>query len=133
LVREAPIAESDVADLVSSDAAGAVVTFAGVVRDHDGGRQVAALHYEGHPDAGRVLAEVVAEARARPGVLGAAALHRVGDLSVGDLAFVAAVSAAHRREAFEACAWLVDEAKARLPIWKHQRFADGSDEWVNTP
>ncbi len=133
LVRDAPIAEADVADVVSADAAGAVITFAGVVRDHDRGRAVVALRYEGHPDAGRVLAEVVAEARVRPGVLGAAALHRVGELAVGDLAFVAAVSAAHRREAFEACAWLVDEAKARLPIWKHQRFADGTSEWVNCP
>ncbi len=109
------------------------MTFAGVVRDHDRGRTVTALHYEGHPDAGRVLAEVVAEALERPGVLAAAARHRVGDLAIGDLAFVAAVSAAHRGEAFDACAWLVDEAKARLPIWKHQHFADGTDEWVNSP
>ena len=113
--------------------AGAVVCFSGVVRDHDHGRAVAALHYEGHPDAGRVMAEVVAEARTRPGVLGASARHRVGDLAIGDVAFVVAVSAAHRQEAFEACAWLVDEAKARLPIWKHQHFADGTDEWVNCP
>ena len=88
---------------------------------------------EGHPDAGRVLADVLAEARQHPGVLGAAARHRVGELAIGDVAFVAAISAAHRREAFAACAWLVDEAKARLPIWKHQFFADGTDEWVNCP
>ena len=106
---------------------------AGVVRDHDGGRAVGSLHYEGHPDAGRILAEVVQEAGNRPGVLAAAARHRVGDLAIGELAFVAAISAAHRGEAFEACAWLVDEAKARVPIWKHQHFADGSDEWVNSP
>jgi molybdopterin synthase catalytic subunit/molybdopterin biosynthesis enzyme MoaB len=127
------ISEADVAAEVSRAAAGAVVTFAGVVRDHDRGRTVSALHYEGHPDAGRVLAEVVAEALERPGVLAAAARHRTGDLAIGDLAFVAAVSAAHREEAFAACAWLVDEAKARLPIWKHQHFADGTDEWVNSP
>jgi molybdopterin synthase catalytic subunit/molybdopterin biosynthesis enzyme MoaB len=133
LVREAPLSEAEVAADVARAAAGAVVTFAGAVRDHDGGRQVTALHYEGHPDADRILADVLAEARTRPGVLGAAALHRVGDLAIGDLAFVAAVSAAHRAEAFAACAWLVDEAKARLPIWKHQRFADGTDEWVNCP
>jgi len=83
--------------------------------------------------AGQVLAEVVAQALEQPGVLAAAARHRVGRLEVGDIAFVAAVSAAHRREAFTACAWLVDEAKSRLPIWKHQHFADGSDEWVNSP
>ena len=133
LVTATAISESEVAAEVRATAAGAVVTFAGVVRDHDRGRTVTALHYEGHPDAGRVLAEVVAEALERPGVLAAAARHRVGDLAIGDLAFVAAVSAAHRGEAFDACAWLVDEAKARLPIWKHQHFADGTDEWVNSP
>ncbi len=128
-----PISEAEVAAEVSRAAAGAVVSFAGVVRDHDRGRSVTALHYEGHPDAGRILAEVVTEALDRPGVLAAAARHRTGDLAIGDLAFVAAVSAAHRGEAFAACAWLVDEAKARLPIWKHQHFTDGTDEWVNSP
>ena len=127
------ISEAEVAAEVSRAAAGAVVTFAGVVRDHDRGRTVTALHYEGHPDAGRILAEVVAEALERPGVLAAAARHRTGDLAIGELAFVAAVSAAHRGQAFAACTWLVDEAKARLPIWKHQHFADGTDEWVNSP
>ena len=129
VVREPLITEAEVARA----AAGAVVTFAGVVRDHDGGRSVTGLRYEGHPDAGRILTEVVAEASGRPGVLAAAARHRVGDLAIGELAFVAAISAAHRGEAFDACTWLVDEAKARLPIWKHQHFADGSDEWVNSP
>ena len=133
LVAERPISEAEVAAEVADPHAGAVVCFSGVVRDHDHGRAVTALHYEGHPDAGRVMAEVVAEARTRPGVLGASARHRVGDLAIGDVAFVVAVSAAHRQEAFEACAWLVDEAKARLPIWKHQFFADGTDEWVNCP
>lgn len=133
VVTATVISEAEVTDEVSRAGAGAVVTFAGVVRDHDQGRTVTALHYEGHPDAGRILTAVVAETLDRPGVLAAASRHRTGDLVVGDLAFVAAVSAAHRREAFEACAWLVDEAKARLPIWKHQSFDDGSDEWVNSP
>jgi molybdenum cofactor synthesis domain-containing protein len=133
LVTADAISQAEVTAEVSRADAGAVVTFAGVVRDHDRGRQVTSLHYEGHPDAGRTLADVVAETLDRPGVLAACARHRVGDLAIGELAFVAAVSAAHRREAFEACAWLVDEAKARLPIWKHQHFADGTDEWVNSP
>jgi molybdenum cofactor synthesis domain-containing protein len=133
LVTTDPITEAEVAAEVARAAAGAVVSFAGAVRDHDRGRSVAALHYEAHPDAGRVLAEVVTGALAQPGVLAAAARHRTGDLAIGDLAFVAAVSAAHRGEAFDACAWLVDEAKARLPIWKHQHFADGTHEWVNSP
>jgi molybdenum cofactor synthesis domain-containing protein len=131
LVGPQPLTEAGVQADVASSRAGAVVTFAGVVRDHDHGRVVTDLHYEAHPDASRVLAEVLAEARTRPGVIAAAARHRVGDLVVGDIAFVAAVSAAHRGEAFAACSWLVDEVKARLPVWKHQRFADGSDEWVN--
>lgn len=132
-VSHAVLDEAAVAAEVRRAAAGAVVTFAGVVRDHDHDRPVTALHYEGHPDATRVLDEVVSESHGRPGVLAAAARHRVGDLRIGDVAFVAAVSAAHRGDAFAACSWLVDEAKTRLPIWKHQRFADGTDEWVNSP
>ncbi|MCU0284580.1 MAG: molybdenum cofactor biosynthesis protein MoaE [Candidatus Nanopelagicales bacterium] len=133
LVRDCPITVDEVLAEVARADAGAVVTFAGTVRDHDGGRTVTALHYEAHPDAAAVLAEVVTEARTRPGVLAAAARHRMGDLAIGELAFVVAVSAAHRGEAFAACTWLVDEAKARLPIWKHQHFDDGTDEWVNCP
>jgi molybdopterin synthase catalytic subunit len=110
-----------------------VVSLAGFVRDHDHGRSVTALHYEGHPGATAVLDEVAAEIAARPGVRGVAVSHRIGDLAIGDAALVAAVAAEHRREAFDACSDLVDEVKARLPIWKHQFFADGTDEWVNCP
>lgn len=133
LVGPAPLDLAALSADVAQPGAGATVTFAGVVRDHDGGRRVSGLAYEGHPDASRVLREVLAETRTRPGVLGAAARHRLGDLAIGELAFAAAVSGAHRSEAFAACAWLVDEAKARLPIWKHQRFADGTEEWVGSP
>ena len=133
LVTAAPITEAEVAAEVVARRCRGRRDVRGGRRDHDRGRSVTALHYEAHPDAGRILAEVVSEALARPGVLAAAARHRTGDLAIGDLAFVAAVSAAHRGEAFDACAWLVDEAKARLPIWKHQHFADGTDEWVNSP
>ena len=118
---------------VAHPSAGAIASFSGVVRDHDDGRSVTALTYEAHPDADAVIAAVLAEALSRPGVLAASALHRTGDLVVGDLAFAAAASAAHRAEAFEACAWVVDQVKARAPIWKHQRFADGTEEWVNLP
>jgi molybdopterin synthase catalytic subunit len=113
--------------------AGAVVVFQGVVRDHDHGRTVRALEYEGHPDAIRVLREVAEEIVADPDVFAVAVSHRVGPLSIGDVAIVAAVATAHRREAFTLCARLVDEAKARLPIWKRQVFDDGTDEWVNCP
>ena len=131
LVRATPITAAEVEAAVRRPDAGAVVTFEGRVRDHDNGRQVRSLRYEGHPDAEQVLRAVIAEAAALPGVLAAASLHRVGECTIGDVAFAAAISAAHRREAFDACAWLVDEVKQRLPVWKLQRFSDGTQEWVN--
>jgi molybdopterin synthase catalytic subunit len=118
---------------VTDVGAGAVVVFQGVVRDHDDGRRVTVLEYEAHPSAEAVLREVAAEAAADPAVYAVAVSHRVGRLEIGDVALVAAVSTAHRAAAFAACARLVDEVKARLPVWKHQLFADGSDEWVNCP
>ncbi|WP_433611928.1 molybdenum cofactor biosynthesis protein MoaE [Dactylosporangium sp. CA-139114] len=118
---------------VADRAAGAVVSFAGVVRDHDGGRGVVELEYEGHPSAGDVLAEVAAEIAADPAVRALAVSHRVGRLEIGDVALAAAVATAHRAEAFVLCARLVDEVKARLPIWKRQVFTDGEEEWVNCP
>jgi molybdopterin synthase catalytic subunit len=113
--------------------AGAVVSFQGVVRDHDHGRSVTLLEYEGHPSAAEVLREVAEEIAADPDVYAVAISHRVGTLRIGDVALVAAVSTAHRAAAFAACARLIDEAKARLPIWKRQVFADGTEEWVNCP
>ncbi len=118
---------------VADPRAGAVVSFQGVVRDHDHGRGVVSLDYEGHPTATAVLREVAAEIAEDPEVYAVAVSHRVGALKVGDVALVAAVSTAHRAAAFAACARLVDEVKARLPIWKRQVFADGTDEWVNCP
>jgi molybdopterin synthase catalytic subunit len=118
---------------VADRAAGAVVSFAGVVRDHDGGKGVVELEYEGHPSAGDILAEIVAGIAADPQVHAVAVSHRVGRLEIGDVALAAAVSTAHRAEAFAICARLVDEVKARLPIWKRQVFSDGTEEWVNCP
>lgn len=118
---------------VRSAVAGAVVSFAGVVREHDHGHPVTELEYVAHPTAGMVLADVAARVATEPGVLGLAVSHRVGTLSVGDVALVAAVASEHRAAAFAACARLVDEVKAQLPVWKRQVFADGGDEWVNCP
>lgn len=118
---------------VDAAAAGATALFCGVVRDSDAGRHVVELEYEAHPSATDVLRTVAEEFAAEPDVIAVAVSHRVGALRVGDVALVAAVSCAHRREAFDACARLVDEVKHRLPIWKRQVFADGSDEWVNCP
>lgn len=128
-----PISLTEYEALVSHEAAGAVVGFAGVVRDHDGGRSVTKLEYSAHPSAQQTLEEVAAAiAAASPGVRAIAVSHRIGNLEIGDAALVAAVAADHRRAAFETCARLVDSVKERLPVWKHQHFADGTDEWVGS-
>ncbi len=120
----------EVSTVVATDQDGAVVTFAGVVRDHDGGKGVTALDYERHPSAGDVIAEVAATIAAEHPEVRIAVLHRVGALGIGDVALAAAVASGHRAEAFAACGALVDLVKERVPIWKRQQFADGSDEWV---
>jgi molybdopterin synthase catalytic subunit len=118
---------------VDHPGAGGRVVFCGVVREHDHGRRVVELEYQGHPSAEAVLGSIADEFAGRPEVLALAVSHRVGVLAVGDVALVAAVATAHRREAFDICARLVDEVKHRLPIWKRQVFDDGTDEWVNCP
>jgi molybdenum cofactor synthesis domain-containing protein len=133
-ISESPLSVDEHATLVGDDAAGAVVTFSGVVRDHDGGKGVHDLEYEGHPSATAVIEEVAAAVATRhAGVRALAVSHRIGPLAIGDVALACAVAAEHRAEAFAACADLVDDVKARLPIWKHQNFTDGTDEWVNCP
>ncbi|MFB2581525.1 molybdenum cofactor biosynthesis protein MoaE [Herbiconiux sp. P15] len=115
---------------VSRAHAGAVVSFAGVVRDHDEGKGVEALSYTAHPSAGDAIEEAARRiAAAHPQTVVAVA-HRVGDLVVGDIALACAVSSAHRSEAFAACSALVDLVKQTVPIWKEQSFDDGSTEWV---
>lgn len=118
---------------VDDPRAGARVVFCGVVRDHDHGRGVTSLEYLGHPSAELVLTEIAERFAAEGDVIALAVSHRVGPLAIGDNALVAAVATAHRREAFEICARLVEEVKHTLPIWKRQVFEDGSDEWVNCP
>lgn len=133
-VTEEPLDVSEHAALVDDAAAGAVVTFAGVVRDHDHGRSVTALDYEGHPSAATVVEKVAAEVAAQfEGVRALAVTHRVGPLGIGDVALACAVAAEHRREAFDACSELVDAVKRELPVWKRQEFTDGTEEWVNCP
>ncbi|WP_336626728.1 MULTISPECIES: molybdenum cofactor biosynthesis protein MoaE [unclassified Microbacterium] len=129
LVVEGPIDEAAARDAVGSDADGAVVLFCGVVRDHDGGRSVRALDYRAHPDAGRFLADIVARVHEETGCR-VAAVHRIGDLRIGDVALYAAASAGHRAEAFAACELLVEEIKRGVPIWKRQHYDDGVSEWV---
>jgi molybdopterin synthase catalytic subunit len=118
---------------VRAVAAGADVMFCGVVRDHDHGKVVAELEYVFYPNAAQVLRAITDEIADDPSVITVAVSHRVGQLAIGDVALVAAVTCAHRAPAFEQCARLVELVKARLPIWKRQVFDDGSEEWVNCP
>ncbi|MFD0363255.1 molybdenum cofactor biosynthesis protein MoaE [Nocardia sp. GCM10030253] len=122
---------AEVEAAVTNPSAGGVVVFIGKVRDHDGGQPVSALEYSAHPNADRFLYDVCAEVATSTG-LPVAAVHRIGDLTIGDLAIVVAVAAAHRAEAFAACSGLVDQIKHRVPIWKRQHFATGRSEWVNS-
>ena len=112
--------------------AGACVTFEGWVRNHNDGRPVLALDYEAYD----ALAEkegacIVAEALEKFSVTRVVCVHRTGALKIGDLAVWLGVTAAHRGAAFDACRYLIDEVKARVPVWKKEHYADGSTEWVN--
>lgn len=132
-LRETPLDVNEVYSTVADEAAGGIALFVGTVRDSDGGRPVRALGYTAHPSAERVLLAAVDKVAADPSVVAIAAVHRVGELALGDLAVVVAASCAHRGEAFAACHRLIDDLKASVPIWKHQVFADGTEEWVGTP
>jgi molybdopterin synthase catalytic subunit len=132
-MTEEPIFLAEHEELVGHHSAGAVVGFVGMIRDHDGGRRVVRLEYSAHPSAEQVLAQVVAEiAEQASGVRAIAASHRIGVLRIGEAALVSAVAADHRSAAFDTCARLVDTIKARLPVWKHQFFDDGTEEWVGS-
>ena len=130
---EQPIFLAEHEELVSHQSAGAIVGFVGMIRDHDGGRRVGRLEDSAHPSAAQVIGQVVAEvAEESSGVRAIAASHRIGVLHIGEAALVATVAADHRQAAFETCAHLVDIIKARLPVWKHQFFDDGTEEWVGS-
>lgn len=110
--------------------AGGLVIFEGVVRDHHQGRAVRHLDYQGYaPLAVRTGQEILAAARARWPLLAALGCHRIGHLEIGEAAVWIGTAAAHRAEAFAACAWIMDEVKARVPVWKRETFADGTVEW----
>lgn len=129
-LRESPLSVGEVLEAVADPAAGGTAVFVGSVRDEDGGRPVARLAYSAHPGAADQLARVAAESARTPGVVAVAAVHRLGDLAVGDLAVVVAVACGHRGPAFDVGRALIDAVKHEVPIWKHQTFADGSEEWV---
>jgi molybdopterin synthase catalytic subunit len=132
-IRETTLSLDEVRNAIADPASGGEVLFAGTVRDNDAGQGVTALSYSAHPSAEADLRRVAQEIVAKyPEVIALAAIHRTGDLAVGDLAVVVGVSCAHRAEAFHACHALIDELKATVPIWKHQRFTDGTAEWVGS-
>lgn len=132
-LRDKPLSVDEVLAAVADPGAGGTCLFVGTVRDVDGGRGVAELDYSAHPSVAGVLREVADEVAAAAPVLAVAAVHRVGDLAVGDVAVIVAVATPHRAEAFEACRRLIDELKHRVPIWKHQLFDGGDEEWVGSP
>lgn len=132
-IRDTELSVDEVRAAVADPGAGGLVLFAGAVRDNDSDRGVAGLSYSAHPAAEAELRRVAEEIAAKyDDVIGVAAVHRTGDLAIGDLAVVVGVSCGHRAEAFTACHALIDELKAAVPIWKHQAFTDGSAEWVGS-
>ncbi|OFR55826.1 molybdenum cofactor biosynthesis protein MoaE [Actinomyces sp. HMSC075C01] len=130
-VTESPISVTELADAVQDAAAGAVVTFEGVVRNHDAERAVTGIGYSCHPTAGQVVEQIAQDVAQQGRVRALGVVHRVGDLSVGEAALAVAVSSDHRAEAFAVCSQIVEEVKERLPVWKRQTFTDGSSQWSN--
>ncbi|MGN9846639.1 molybdenum cofactor biosynthesis protein MoaE [Nonomuraea sp. H19] len=129
-IRETPLSVDEVLTAVGDHAAGGTAIFVGTVREQDHGKPVTRLSYSAHPSAEAELRQVAEKVAADFPVTAMAAVHRVGDLDLGDTAVVVAVAAPHRDEAFKAARRLIDDLKAQVPIWKHQVFADGATEWV---
>lgn len=132
-ISDQPLSVSDVLDSLDDPTAGGLVLFVGRVRDHDNGQGVTGLSYSAHPTALDRLQAVCDRVAEEYDVTGVAAVHRVGDLAIGDLAVVVATTSGHRGSSFEASRALIDTLKAEVPIWKHQLFTDGTDEWVGSP
>jgi molybdopterin synthase catalytic subunit len=127
----APIDPKALRDHVFDPAAGGFCAFEGWVRDHHQDRAVKALEYEAYNTlAEKEGARIIAEATERFGILHAGCQHRVGHLEIGELAVVVCVSSAHRDAAFDACRYIIDEVKSRVPIWKKEHFAAGESGWV---
>ena len=129
-IRDTPLSVDEVRNAIADPAAGGEVLFVGTVRDNDAEKGVTGLSYSAHPSAEAELCRVADKKVAKyPDAIAVAAVHRIGDLDVGDLAVVVGVSCAHRAEAFHACHALIDKLKATVALWKHQRFTDGTDQW----
>jgi molybdopterin synthase catalytic subunit len=129
-IRDTPLSADECLEFVADPGAGGTTLFVGAVRDDDGGRSVTKLAYSAHPSALDALRTIAEEVTAAVPVVAVAALHRTGELGIGGIAVIVAVSAVHRGEAFDAARMLIDRLKHEVPIWKHQTFSDGTDEWV---
>jgi molybdopterin synthase catalytic subunit len=132
-IRETPLEVAEVMAVMDDAASGGVTVFVGRVRDHDSGHDVTGLEYSAHPSALAVLRDVCAQVASTYDVTALAAVHRTGTLAIGDIAVICATATGHRGESFEATRALIDALKAEVPIWKHQSFADGTEEWVGSP
>jgi molybdopterin synthase catalytic subunit len=132
-LRDSPLDVTEVVAALDDAASGGLTLFVGRVRDHDGGKGVTGLEYTAHPSALERLHEVCDRVAEEYDVHGVAAVHRTGALGIGDVAVVVATTAAHRDEAFRASRALIDTLKSEVPIWKHQLFGDGTEEWVGAP
>ncbi len=132
-ISDTPLSVDEVVASLDDPASGGLVLFVGRVRDHDHGRTVTGLSYSAHPTALDRLRDVCDKVAEEYDVRALSAVHRVGDLAIGDLAVVVATTSGHRGSAFEASRALIDTLKAEVPIWKHQVFGDGTEEWVGAP
>ena len=131
-LSEVPILIAPLREKLSHDSAGAFASFEGWVRDHNDGRAVDGLRYEAYAALAEKEGErVLQEALDKFAIVDARCVHRVGDLAIGDLAVWVGVSAAHRGAAFDACRYLIDEVKSRVPIWKHERYREGAPGWLH--
>ena len=128
-ITDDPLDSSTLIDSARRETCGAVASFIGVVRNHDGGESVDAIEYSSHPSSAQILRDIVAEFKDRPGVHRIVAWHRVGRLEIGEDAMVVAVAAEHRAQAFRTVEAIVEDVKAKLPIWKKQELTDGSHNW----
>jgi molybdopterin synthase catalytic subunit len=131
-IRDVPLDLDEVMRSLDDPSSGGVTVFVGRVRDHDAGRSVTALEYEAHPTALARLEEVCRQIAQEYDVR-VAAVHRVGRLELGDAAVIVAAAGGHRDAPFLASRALIDTLKATVPIWKHQLFVDGTQEWVGAP
>jgi len=127
---EAPIQIQDVVSAVSTDASGAIDLFLGTTRNHSDGRAVRTLSYEAYPEmAEQEIRKIIQEVHYHWPAHKIAVVHRLGDVPLGEASVAIAVSSSHRKEAFEACRFIIDKLKERVPIWKKELFEDGTSEW----